>query len=65
MVIQVKYKNKTYKVRVKRAKVKSIIEKVGLNPEEYLAVKGDLILTDDDYIKDGDEIKLYDVVSGG
>ena len=65
MVVRVKYKKKIHKVSVKRAKVKNVLERIGMNPEEYLAVKGESILTDDDYVKDGDEIEVYDVVSGG
>ena len=42
-----------------------ILEKEGINPEEYVLVKGNEIVLEDEKLKDGNEIKLLPVVSGG
>jgi sulfur carrier protein ThiS len=41
------------------------IEKCGLSPEATLAVKRGELITDDTILKDGDEIRLVAVISGG
>jgi sulfur carrier protein ThiS len=38
---------------------------IGLQPLAYLAVRGDDLLTADEILKPGDEIRLVAVVSGG
>jgi sulfur carrier protein ThiS len=45
--------------------VRQAIEKVGLQPEAVLAVREGKLLTGDTRLKDGDEIKLVGVISGG
>ncbi len=45
--------------------VRQAVEKVGLQPEAVLAVREGKLLTDDTHLKDGDEIKLVGVISGG
>ncbi len=46
-------------------KVKDLMVKLKLNSENYLIVKGDEAITEEDKVKDSDEIKLLSVISGG
>ena len=41
------------------------IKKIGLNPEEVLVVVNGELKTDDAVLKDGDQVKLVAVISGG
>lgn len=45
--------------------VRSALLKLGLSPEAYLATRDGIMLTDDEHIKDGEEIQLIAVISGG
>ena len=42
-----------------------LFSKLKLNPEEFLVVKNDTLITLDEKISDDDSIKLLSVVSGG
>jgi len=46
-------------------KVKDILKKLRLSSEEYVIVKSGNVITEEDYVSDGDELILYPVVSGG
>lgn len=41
------------------------IQKCGLSPEATLVVKKGELITDDTILRDGDEIRLIAVISGG
>lgn len=45
--------------------VRDAIMKCDLNPETVLAVRAGELVTDDTYLKPGDEIKLVATISGG
>jgi sulfur carrier protein ThiS len=45
--------------------VRDAILKCGLNPEQVLAVRGGQLINEATLLKDGDEIKLVAVISGG
>jgi sulfur carrier protein len=44
---------------------RAAIEKVGLDPEAVLVVRNGQLITDDTMLKEGDEVKLIAVISGG
>ena len=45
--------------------VRSALLKLGLSPEAHLATRDGMLLTDDEIIKEGEEIRLIAVISGG
>jgi len=47
------------------ATVESAIRALGLYPDAWIPVRGDEPLPLDEILKDGDELKLISVVSGG
>jgi sulfur carrier protein len=46
-------------------KLADLARELNLNPEAYLFVRGDTILTRDEWIKDTDTVEVYPVISGG
>ncbi len=47
------------------ATIEDVMEKLGVNPEEYLAVVGGEVVPDNMQVKDNISIKLIKVVTGG
>ena len=45
--------------------VKKALKELDLLPEAYLVVRSGELIVEQEYLKDGDEIKLVPVVSGG
>jgi len=45
--------------------VRDAIRKVGLNPEAVLAVRDGKLINENTILRDGDEVKLIAVISGG
>lgn len=52
-------------VRTAEGTVEEILEKLGLNPYEYLAVRDGELLTTDEICKAGDVLKFTSIVHGG
>ena len=46
-------------------KVKALLKKLVLNPEIVLVTRQGKLLTEEDTVKDTDEIKIISVISGG
>ncbi len=53
------------KLDVDNVRVKDLIEKLGLLTSEYVVLKNDVVVTDEDIVRDGDKIVIYPVKSGG
>ena len=64
MPITVNSRKKEYQLEGTHT-VKQVFKKLGLSPEAHLAVKEGELLTENDVIKEGDEIKIISVISGG
>ena len=64
MNAKIVFRDKTYDVKAGQT-VRDAILKCGLSPEAVLAVRDGELITDDSYIKEGDQIKLVAVISGG
>ncbi|MCS6910256.1 MAG: MoaD/ThiS family protein [Anaerolineales bacterium] len=62
--VKIKYRNKEYEVNTGMT-VREAIKKIGLEPEAVLAVHDGKLITDDIVLREGMEIKLVAVVSGG
>lgn len=63
-LVKLKYRNKDYEVSAGMT-VRDAIKKVGLQPETVLAVLDKKLLTDDTVLREGMDIKLIAVISGG
>lgn len=63
-MIQLVYRNKKYESKPNIA-VRDALKKIGIEPESVLVVVNGKLTTDDILLKEGDEVKLVAVVSGG
>jgi sulfur carrier protein ThiS len=45
--------------------VKTALQQLNLSPEAHLLVRSGELLNENDYLKDGDEVKIVAVISGG
>jgi sulfur carrier protein len=45
--------------------IRKALQKLEIEPDSVLATRNGELLTDDEIIKEGDEIKLVPVISGG
>lgn len=62
--VTIKYRNKEYTVNTGMT-VRDAIKKIGLQPESVLVVSDGKLITDDTIIREGMQLKLVAVVSGG
>jgi sulfur carrier protein ThiS len=63
-IVKLTYRNKQWELTAGMT-VRDAILKCGLNPEQVLAVRGGQLIHEATILKDGDEIKLVAVISGG
>ncbi len=50
---------------IKADSIEDVLRKLGINPEVVLVAKNNILVTKKAKIKEGDEIKLLSIVSGG
>ncbi len=48
-----------------QGKAQDLLKELDVNPEEVLVIKNEEIITLEETLEDGDEIKILSVVSGG
>jgi len=63
-MVKLKYRQQVWELEGDLT-VRQAIEAVGLNPESVLVVREGELLTQDTRLRDGDEIRLVAVISGG
>ena len=63
-MVKLIYRDKEWEVKP-GITVKKAIEEVGLLVEAVLPVKDGQLITEDTVLRDGDEVKLIAVISGG
>jgi sulfur carrier protein len=64
MTVRMTLRKKVYEVKAGMT-IRDAILKLDIIPESVLPVKNGELLTDDEILEDGDEIKLVAVISGG
>jgi sulfur carrier protein len=64
MAVKLTLRDKDYLVKPGMT-LRHSLEKAGFLPEAILAVRNGELLTEEEILKDGDEIKLVAVISGG
>jgi len=65
MSIKVIYRGKEYEFPEKRLKAKELLKKLGLSPIFSLVVKNGEVISEDDYVEEGDEVRVINAISGG
>jgi sulfur carrier protein ThiS len=64
MTVKLIYRGKEHEASV-GSTIRDAVRKIGLQPETVLAVHEGKLLTDDTVLRDGMQIKLVAVISGG
>jgi len=65
-VIVMESEKAVYKISVEgRVKVSDILRKLGLALTEYVVLKNDVVVTEEEEVVDGDKLVVYPVKSGG
>ncbi len=64
-MILVNYRGERYEINKTREKLERILLDLGINPEDVLVLKEGKLLTEDSWLKDGDEVTVWEVVSRG
>ena len=65
MPIKVLYRGKEYEFPEKKLKAKELIRKLGLSPLSSLVVKNGEVISEEDYVEEGDEVRVINAISGG
>lgn len=65
MTIHLTLRKQTFEIDEKSIQVKLALRKINLSPESHLVVRQGELLNENDYLKDGDEVKIVAVISGG
>ncbi len=65
MAIKFTLRKQEFQLEGPSIQVKSALQQLNLSPEAHLLVRGGELLNENDYLKDGDEVKIVAVISGG
>jgi len=66
ITVYIEQQNKNLKMPLdKNATISSLLQKIKVNPIEVVVAQNGEIVTEDAVISDGDDIKIFSVVSGG
>jgi sulfur carrier protein len=65
MTIKLVLRKQEFELDGKSIQVKQALEQLRLSPEAYLLVRNGDLLNENDWLKDGDVIKIVAVISGG
>jgi sulfur carrier protein ThiS len=64
MAVEIKLRDKVYHIPAGQTLGK-VMKSLGFSPESYLAVRNGEMITEDEILKEGDQIQLVAVISGG
>jgi sulfur carrier protein len=64
MAVKIVFRKKSFEVKAGMT-LRHVLSKIDIDPESVLAIRNGELLTDDEIIRDGEEIKLVAIISGG
>jgi sulfur carrier protein ThiS len=65
MTIKLTLRKQEFQLEGKSIQVKMALQQLKLSPEAHLMVRNGELLNENDWLKDGDEVKIVAVISGG
>jgi sulfur carrier protein ThiS len=65
MAIKLILRKKEFILEGSSIQVKTALQQLNLSPEAHLLVRNGDLLNENDWLKDGDEVKIVAVISGG
>lgn len=63
--LRVIFRGSVYEFDDERVKVRDLLKRFNLSPESTLVVRGDEVLTEEEFVKRGDEVRIISAISGG
>lgn len=63
-MVQITFRNKKFEVK-ENMTARDALKKIGIDPESVLISVNGKLVTDDVVLREGDEVKLVAVISGG
>jgi sulfur carrier protein len=64
MSVKIKFRDKTYESQPGTT-IRHALSELSIEPESVLITRDGELITDDEILRDGDDIKLIAVISGG
>ncbi len=65
MPLKVIYRGKEIELPERKLKAKELLEKLGLSPLSSLVVRNGEVISEEDYVEEGDNIRVVNAISGG
>ncbi len=65
MPIKVLYRGKEIELPVEKIKAKDLLKELGLSPLSSLVIKNGEVVTEEEILREGDEIRVVNAISGG
>jgi len=65
MPIKVLYRGKEIELAEKKLKAKELLERLGLSPLSALVIKNGEVVSEEEYVEEGDKIRVVNAISGG
>ena len=65
MTIRLSLRKKEFELEGKSIQVKQAFQQLNLSPEAHLIVRDGELLNENDWLRDGDQVKIVAVISGG
>jgi sulfur carrier protein len=65
MSIEVLYRGKVILIKEKEIKAGDLLRKMGLSPASSLVIKNGEVVTEKEVLKEGDNIRVINAISGG
>ncbi len=62
--MKVEFRGQTFNFS-KRMKVRELLKELNLSPESTIVVRGEEVLTEDEWIEEEDEVRVISAISGG
>jgi sulfur carrier protein ThiS len=65
VAIKLTLRKEVYTLEAKSIQVKQALRQLELSPEAHLLVRDGELLNENDWLRDGEEVKIVPVISGG
>ncbi len=65
MPIKVVYRGKEVEVPGEKIKAKDLLRHLGLSPLSSIVIRNDEVISEEDYVQEGDKVRVVNAISGG
>ncbi|MDQ7038208.1 MAG: MoaD/ThiS family protein [Aquificota bacterium] len=65
MPIKVLYRGKEIEIPEKRMRAGDLLRRLGLSPLSSIVIRNDEVISEEDYVQEGDRVRVVNAISGG